>query len=226
MKHTDIILLLSRFMDGETTVREERQLAQYFRSATAHDRPEQIAPEDWAAYCEMFRQFDQGMVSSEPAPQPLQAPTHAGRHVFGRYLTAAASAAAVIVIAGMTYYHGGDFVMDMRTSVSHYQTSRGDAPKKLPTQTATPPIDTLCKKGRPATKPSARPGSSECPKVPYTQTIPRRLMAQSASSQAEERQPDSITIALEEVEQLIQAMTIYQEIRVEELCNTDIQELY
>lgn len=51
-------------------------------------------------------------------------------------------------------------------------------------------------------------------------------MAQSASSQAKERQPDSIAIAMEEVEQLIQAMTIYQEIRVEELCNTEIQELY
>lgn len=53
MKKNDIQQLLDRFMDGMTTLDEERRLADYFRTDDV--------PEEWLAYKEMFAYFDAGM---------------------------------------------------------------------------------------------------------------------------------------------------------------------
>ena len=51
--HQQIEALLNKFMDGQTTVEEEAQLADYFRSADV--------PAEWEDYRAMFDYFDRGM---------------------------------------------------------------------------------------------------------------------------------------------------------------------
>lgn len=53
MKKNDIQQLLDRFMNGTTTLDEERRLADYFRTAAV--------PDEWRAYKDMFAYFDAGM---------------------------------------------------------------------------------------------------------------------------------------------------------------------
>lgn len=68
--------LLVRFMNGETTLGEESQLADYFRTATD-------VPEQWQDYRQMFAYFDRGMtdVPSADRPQPVRrvVPFHLSR---------------------------------------------------------------------------------------------------------------------------------------------------
>ena len=51
--HQQIEALLDKFMDGQTTVEEEAQLADYFRSGNV--------PAEWEDYRAMFDYFDSGM---------------------------------------------------------------------------------------------------------------------------------------------------------------------
>ena len=57
IKKQEIAQLLSKFMAGETSVAEEEELAQYFRT---HE-----VDEEWAEYKEMFTLFDNGQVDIE-----------------------------------------------------------------------------------------------------------------------------------------------------------------
>lgn len=54
--HQQIEALLDKFMDGQTTVEEEAQLADYFRSGDV--------PAEWEDYRVMFDYFDSGMEDS------------------------------------------------------------------------------------------------------------------------------------------------------------------
>lgn len=81
--------LLDKFMDGQTTVEEEAQLADYFRS---HD-----VPAEWEDYRDMFSYFDSGMEGElvpEQTPQPSLTRL-VGRRWWG--IAAAAAITAVIV---------------------------------------------------------------------------------------------------------------------------------
>lgn len=57
-----IARLLNRFMEGATTIEEERLLADYFRK-TDH------VPEEWSDYRRMFDWFSEGMPMKETAPR-------------------------------------------------------------------------------------------------------------------------------------------------------------
>ena len=72
--------LLDRFMDGATSLEEERLLAAYFR--------QQEVPTEWVAYREMFAYFDRGMAQE-------YRPRRRGRRVW----LAAASVAVLAVLA-------------------------------------------------------------------------------------------------------------------------------
>ena len=89
MKDIKVEELLKRFMDGETSVEEEMALTEYFREATDEDRPDSIPEEDWEAYREMFRMFEDG-----EAGRGRDA--HAPRGI--RIYMAAAAVAAFIVL--------------------------------------------------------------------------------------------------------------------------------
>ena len=76
--------LLNKFMDGQTTVEEEAQLADYFRS---HD-----VPAEWEDYRDMFGYFDRGM---EGELVPVQQPRASLTRLMGRRWWGIATAAAI-----------------------------------------------------------------------------------------------------------------------------------
>lgn len=57
MNEQQLLSLLQRYMDGQTTVDEESALAVFFGKASDADRPDAISAEDWKAYQEMFAMF-------------------------------------------------------------------------------------------------------------------------------------------------------------------------
>lgn len=94
--HQQIEALLDKFMDGQTTVEEEAQLADYFRSADV--------PAEWEDYRAMFDYFDNGM-ESEPVPAAETRPSltsQVGRRWWG--ISAAACITAAIVATALLHH--------------------------------------------------------------------------------------------------------------------------
>ena len=214
MKDIKVEELLKRFMDGETSVEEEMALTEYFREATDEDRPDSIPEEDWEAYREMFRMFEDG-----EAGRGRDA--HAPRGI--RIYMAAAAVAALFVFVFMLNI-GGDQGEQMIAEVEAVDTIKA----------MTVPIDTLRDKPsidklrndnvEVSPTPSLKAKPKKQQKLPYTPPVPRHLIAQVA--EANEVSEDSMAVALEEAERLINAMTVYQEIRISEICNVEYEEEY
>ena len=76
--------LLDKFMDGQTTVEEEAQLADYFRSADV--------PAEWEDYRVMFDYFDSGM---EDYPVTVEQPRPTLTRQMGRRWWGIAAAACI-----------------------------------------------------------------------------------------------------------------------------------
>lgn len=214
MKDIKVEELLKRFMDGETSVEEEMALTEYFRGATDDDRPDSIPEEDWEAYREMFRMFEDG-----EAGRGRDA--HAPRGI--RIYMAAAAVAAFIVLV-LILNVGGKQGKPMIAEVEAVDTIKA----------MTVPIDTLRDKPsidklrndnvEVSPTPSLKAKPKKQQKLPYTPPVPRHLIAQVA--EANEVSEDSMAVALEEAERLINAMTVYQEIRISEICNVEYEEEY
>ena len=214
MKDIKVEELLKRFMDGETSVEEEMALTEYFREATDEDRPDSIPEEDWEAYREMFRMFEDG-----EAGRGRDA--HAPRGI--RIYMAAAAVAAFIVLV-LILNVGGKQGKPMIAEVEAVDTIKA----------MTVPIDTLRDKPsidklrndnvEVSPTPSLKAKPKKQQKLPYTPPVPRHLIAQAAK--ANEISEDSMAVALEEAERLINAMTVYQEIRISEICNVEYEEEY
>ena len=214
MKDIKVEELLKRFMDGETSVEEEMALTEYFREATDEDRPDSIPEEDWEAYREMFRMFEDG-----EAGRGRDA--HAPRGI--RIYMAAAAVAAFIVLV-LILNIGGEQGKPMIAEVEAVDTIKA----------MTVPIDTLRDKPsidklrndnvEVSPTPSLKAKPKKQQKLPYTPPVPRHLIAQVA--EANEVSEDSMAVALEEAERLINAMTVYQEIRISEICNVEYEEEY
>ena len=214
MKDIEVEDLLKRFMDGETSLEEETALAEYFRGAGGDDRPDSIPEEDWEAYREMFRMFEDG-----EAGRGRDA--HAPRGI--RIYMAAAAVAAFIVLV-LILNVGGKQGKPMIAEVEAVDTIKA----------MTVPIDTLRDKPsidklrndnvEVSPTPSLKAKPKKQQKLPYTPPVPRHLIAQVA--EANEVSEDSMAVALEEAERLINAMTMYQEIRISEICNVEYEEEY
>ena len=214
MKDIKVEELLKRFMDGETSVEEEMALTEYFREATDEDRPDSIPEEDWEAYREMFRMFEDG-----EAGRGRDA--HAPRGI--RIYMAAAAVAAFIVLVFMLNI-GGEQGKPMIAEVEAVDTIKA---MNVPIDTLRdkPSIDKLRNDNvevSPTPSQKAKPKKQQ--KLPYTPPVPRHLIAQVA--EANEVSEDSMAVALEEAERLINAMTVYQEIRISEICNVEYEEEY
>ena len=59
---------------------------------------------------------------------------------------------------------------------------------------------------------------------PYGLPVPRPLLASTPTPAGISE--DSMAIAMEEAERLVEAMSIYQEIRINEICNVEYEEQY
>lgn len=86
----NIRLLIDKFMDGTSTLDEERILADYFRTA------KQLPP-DLEPYREMFAYFDGGMAD-------ITAGQKAHRPALGVWRRACGVAAALLALFGMAYW--------------------------------------------------------------------------------------------------------------------------
>ena len=214
MKDIEVEELLKRFMDGETSLEEETALAEYFRGAGDEDRPNNIPKEDWEAYREMFRTFDDG-----EAGRGRDA--HAPRGI--RIYMAAAAVAAFFVLALMLNV-GGKQGEPMIAEVESIDTIKAMT-VPIDTLRDEPSIDNL-RDGNveisPTPSQKAKPKKQQ--KLPDTPPVPRHLIAQAA--EASGISEDSMAVALEEAERLINAMTVYQEIRISEICNVEYEEEY
>ena len=214
MKDIKVEELLKRFMDGETSVEEEMALTEYFREATDEDRPDSIPEEDWEAYREMFRMFEDG-----EAGRGRDA--HAPRGI--RIYMAAAAVAAFIVLVFMLNI-GGEQGKPMIAEVEAVDTIKA---MNVPIDTLRdkPSIDKLRNDNvEVSPTPTQKTKPKKQQKLPYTPPVPRHLIAQVA--EANEVSEDSMAVALEEAERLINAMTVYQEIRISEICNVEYEEEY
>lgn len=214
MKDIKVEELLKRFMDGETSVEEEMALTEYFREATDEDRPDSIPEEDWEAYREMFRMFEDG-----EAGRGRDA--HAPRGI--RIYMAAAAVAAFIVLVFMLNI-GGDQGEQMIAEVEAVDTIKA---MNVPIDTLRdkPSIDKLRNDNvEVSPTPTQKTKPKKQQKLPYTPPVPRHLIAQVAK--ANEVSEDSMAVALEEAERLINAMTVYQELRISEICNVEYEEVY
>ena len=235
MKDIEVEELLKRFMDGETSVEEETALADFFRGAGDEDRPDSIPEEDWEAYREMFRMFEDGNIGVR-VTHPHITETGRGRDTHAprgiridrkpsglRIYMAAAAVAAFFVLVFMLNV-GGEEGEPMIAEVGAVDTIKA----------MTVPIDTL--RDKPSIDklrdgnveisptPSQKSKPKKQQKLPYTPPVPRHLIAQAA--EASGISEDSMAVALEEAERLINAMTVYQEIRISEICNVEYEEEY
>ena len=205
MKQAKMEELLVRFMDGETSVEEETALAGYFRNATDDDKPADMPDEDWKAYREMFRVLDEDL---DRRPNATVPPGRHSRRWF--YLSGAACPAAI------------------STAIKLDDGEKEAVPivaEALPADTATAitaPIDTVTSADSAQKDIVPKPAPKKQRRLPYTPPIPRNMLAQAA--EANGISEDSMAVALEETEHLIKAMTVYQEIRVEEICNVEFEE--
>ena len=226
MKDIEVEDLLKRFMDGETSLEEETALAEYFRGAGGDDRPDSIPEEDWEAYREMFRMFEDGNIGVR-VTHPHITETGRGRDAHAprgiRIYMAAAAVAAFFVLVFMLNI-GGEQAEPMIAEVGAVDTIKA----------MTVPIDTLLDEPSIETlrdgnveispTPSQKSKPKKLQKLPYTPPVPRHMIAQAA--EANGISEDSMAVALDEAERLINAMTVYQEIRISEICNVEYEEEY
>lgn len=222
MTDVEITKLIERFMAGETTLEEEKMLSDFFRTSSAAEKPIQISDEDWLAFQEMFQILDGGFEKNNKKRE---------RRLW--LLTAAAAAAAIVLVAVLSIRERNQASMlaEVDTGKEHMVVISASPEKQKPVVCAADeqevmlPSDTLkdCKKNDSATTPRS-PGNGNPRKLPYSPSIPRHCFAQAAKTHGVS--VDSLAVALSEVEYLIEAATVYQEIRISELCDVEYEEYY
>ena len=235
MKEIEVEDLLKRFMAGETSVEEETALAEYFFGAGDEDRPNNIPKEDWEAYREMFRMFDDGNIGVRVThPHITEAgrgrDAHAPRGIridrkpsgLRIYMAAAAVAAFIVLVFMLNI--GGEQGKPMIAEVEAVDTIKA---MNVPIDTLRdkPSIDKLRNDNvEVSPTPTQKTKPKKQQKLPYTPPVPRHLIAQAA--EANGICEDSMAVALDEAERLINAMTVYQELRISEICNVEYEEVY
>lgn len=102
MTDLQIISLLQRYMDGLTTIDEEKALAEFFSKATDDNRPEAISADDWRAYREMFGMFATANKPIEQPKEEISAITHGFNFRNVAVWITSAAAVALLVFAVST----------------------------------------------------------------------------------------------------------------------------
>ena len=102
MTDLQIISLLQRYMDGLTTIDEEKALAEFFSKATDDNRPEAISADDWRAYREMFGMFATANEPIEQSKEEISAITHGFNFRNVAVWITSAAAVALLLFAAST----------------------------------------------------------------------------------------------------------------------------
>lgn len=113
------------------------------------------------------------------------------------------------------------FISDFgNNSQSHLLTEAG---RQDTTKTVTMPASTV-KTDSADVAPQRENKTKRQKKSKYSIPVPRHMLA--AATETDNAREDSMAMALEEAERLVNAMTVYQEIRINEICNVDYEEEY
>lgn len=114
--HAHISQLIERFMEGQSTLAEEQELAQYFATHEVSD--------EWKPLQDMFAYFDAGMPIEEPgASVKIPITKH-------QWWWRAAAAAAVLLVGAITVF----YILDRQPSVQKAPQYASNTPKSNPSQ--------------------------------------------------------------------------------------------
>lgn len=167
--HAYISQLIERFMEGQSTLDEEQELAQYFATHEVSD--------EWKPLQDMFAYFDAGMPIEEPAAS-VKAPI-AKRHWWWR---AAAAAVVVLVCATIAF-----FIIGRQSSIQEIPQYASNTPKSNPSQST----DTTR-----MTPPHAEPVKELVAEHKATKQVNQRKLAKAKTPSHDDaqRKQDSIEI--------------------------------
>lgn len=126
--------MLRRFMKGETTLEEERRLADYFASAPS-------VPHRWRAFAVLFTGIDGGALESAGPAQPVEKP---GRRRVWLKVAGVAGVAAVLCLCyvlGSVAWHADEPAIDANAAMATATVERPSAPASdhQPTASAASP---------------------------------------------------------------------------------------
>lgn len=114
--HAHISQLIERFMEGQSTLAEEQELAQYFATHEVSD--------EWKPLKDMFAYFDAGMPIEEPgASVKIPITKH-------RWWWRAAAAAAVLLVGAITVF----YILDGQPSTQEMPQYASNTPKSKSSQ--------------------------------------------------------------------------------------------
>lgn len=123
--------MLRRFMKGETTLEEERRLADYFASAPS-------VPHRWRAFAVLFAGIDGGALESAGPAQPVGKPGR--RHVWLKVAGVAGVAAVLCLcyVLGSVAWHADEPAIDANAAMATATAERPSAPASDHQPTASP----------------------------------------------------------------------------------------
>lgn len=168
--HAHISQLIERFMEGQSTLAEEQELAQYFATHEVSD--------EWKPLQDMFAYFDAGMPIEEPGAS-VKVPI-AKRHWWWR----AAAAAAVLLVGAITVFYILDGQPSVQKAPQYASNTSKSNPVKNTDTTRTPP-------------PHAEPVKELVAEHKATKQLDKEQTAKSktrAHNDAAQRKQDSIEI--------------------------------
>lgn len=113
--------MLRRFMKGETTLEEERRMADYFASAPS-------VPHRWRAFAVLFTGIDGGALESAGPAQPVEKP---GRRRVWLKVAGVAGVAAVLCLCyvlGSVAWHADEPAIDANAAIATATAERPSAP--------------------------------------------------------------------------------------------------
>lgn len=164
MNKEELQKLLERFMDGATTLEEERALADYFRTADV--------PAEWADHKAMFALWDEGRVwVGEPVPAPRRRPV-----AWRRFAAAACAAAAAVALVFFAVVPS-----DAPQPAAVAQAGVAEAPRAgvpAPSAPVAAPLPAPSRRPLPAAAPAPLPDGPGL--VPYVEPRPAPLAAPEA----------------------------------------------
>ncbi len=192
--------LLARFMDGATTVEEETRLTEFFRTATAADRPSDIPAADWQAYGEMFRMFDADRAAAAAPRKP--------RRLVLRWTAAAAASVAVLLTGALTLWHRPSDdttpLAQVPQSVSEAVADTVAVDKQAPADsTAVPPVKPVKRKVR-------RLRSMPPPPKTYLAETTDQKVPETPETSDYEISQKELDEAIRQADRLLQAMQLQQ----------------
>ena len=183
--------LIARFMDGLTTLEEERQLSDYFR--TADD-----VPEGWRNYQELFAYFDRGMKDDE-AEEVLR-PFRANAPILRKRWKVAAAAAVLILLTALplVLFHRESQPLTTRIEPAQKSDALAAAPSSvtLPMPDSQPEADSARTE-----KPAPRSRSLLPDKPEAASAVPAAALPQTAESESADN--EAILLEQEKIDRAI-----------------------